>query len=145
MSSTVSKAITDAVTVLPKPPSLVLTAGYSGQVHPGEAMTFTHTLTNTGGNPDSFNLTATPDLSGWTATISPSIVGPLNAGQHAQMSVTVQVPDDASSNTMGTVLVAATSQMSDTVFCSVTDTLMVALPTQSSETLYLPLILHAFE
>ncbi len=124
-SSDVSVSVTDRFVVQPRPPGLELTSGYSGQVYVGEVMTFTHLLTNTADNPDSFRVIATPDLMDWTAVVSPAIVGPLNARQSEQVLVTVQVPDDAIGNTIGSALVVATSQASSTVSVSVADTVTV--------------------
>jgi hypothetical protein len=107
------------------PPSLELTSGYSVQAYAGDVVTFTHTLTNTGSGLDGFVLTTTPELPGWTAVASPTIVGPLDAGHGDRVSVAVHVPSDAVSGTTGSVLVVATSQTSSTVSRAVTDTVTV--------------------
>lgn len=56
---------------------------------PNQVLTFTHTLTNTGNAPDSFDLSASASEPGWTIAISPTTV--LDVPRNGTRTITVQV------------------------------------------------------
>jgi uncharacterized membrane protein len=76
--------------------------------HPGDVMTYTLTVRNTGERSDTYNLSK--GLHTWTTTLSVPIVGPLSPNGIAQFNVTVQIPASVLSGTFDTVQVTATSQ-----------------------------------
>jgi uncharacterized membrane protein len=92
---------------------------YSQALNPGEFVIYTHQLTNTGNDPDTFDLAISSSL-GWATLLS---TGPftLTAGEGTEVYVRVDVPPD-SGGLADVTTVVATSQTSPTVSSGVTDT-----------------------
>ncbi len=89
----------------------------------GQAVVYTHTLTNIGNSPDIYVLTS-DSTQGW-ATITPP--GPFNlaAGESQIVTVTVSVPATATNGTIDTTVVTATTQSLPVHQAAVTDTTTV--------------------
>lgn len=100
---------------------------------PGQRITHTLTLTNTGNYSDTFNLSGSP--SPW-ATSFPATVGPLGGGVVFTLSVPVTIPNTAVLNQSTTFTLTAASQASPTY------TAAVPLTTQAwwLTRLYLPIV-----
>jgi uncharacterized membrane protein len=92
---------------------------YSQALDPGEFVIYTHQLTNTGNDPDTFDLAISSSL-GWATLLG---TGPftLTAGDGTEVYVRVDVPAD-SGGLEDVTTVVATSQTSPTVSAGVTDT-----------------------
>ena len=93
---------------------------------PGDLVTYTHTLTNTGDGVDQFALTYTAVPTDWVVTIEPAQTGFLQPSTSIPFTVTVLVPADTLSGTMHMVTVTAVTEdphASDTL----TDTTTVGL------------------
>jgi uncharacterized repeat protein (TIGR01451 family) len=76
--------------------------------HPGDVMTYTLTVRNTGERSDTYTLNKIGNT--WPTTLSVPSVGPLAPNGTAQFDVMVQIPGGAISGTFDTVQVTATSQ-----------------------------------
>jgi len=73
------------------------------------AVTYTVWIKNTGGYPDTFDVSATSGL-GWEVAPAATVVGPLNPGEQVSLEVTVYLPADAAGGTRDTTTVQAISQ-----------------------------------
>jgi uncharacterized membrane protein len=80
-------------------------ASQSGR--PGEVVTYTLTVTNTGNAADTFTVTVTGNA--WT-TNAPATVGPVAAGASATFQVTVTIPTGVTGADTDTATVTVTSQ-----------------------------------
>jgi len=107
--------------------SVTMTPDRNDQALPGSQVILEHTLTNTGNAADSFDLSATSDTPGWTASLSSTSVGPLQPGESASFSVTIQVPQTAPGNAQTTVTIQARSQANSSATATVRDTIAVML------------------
>jgi uncharacterized membrane protein len=76
--------------------------------HPGNSVSYIITVRNDGSAADTFTLSTQGNT--WPVQLSQTSVGPLAPGAQAQVTVTVQVPDNASYHSTDTVNVTATSQ-----------------------------------
>lgn len=87
---------------------LELDADVSAQVAaaPGDIVTYTLRITNTGNAADSFSIAVDSD---WPVTYTLS-VGPLTPGGYVDVLVTVQVPEEAVSGALDVAVVTVTSQ-----------------------------------
>jgi len=74
-------------------------------------VTYTLTVTNTGGAPDTFDLAASGN--NWTSTVTTQ-VGPLAAGASGTAYVAVSIPANAADGDSDTVTIIATSQGDNT-------------------------------
>ena len=94
---------------------------HSDSAQPGEVLTFTHTLTNTGDITDTFDLTLS---AGWGSLLTST---PITLAQDATSTVQVKitVPTDAISGTVKTTVITATSQLDPDVFATVLNTITV--------------------
>ena len=79
---------------------------------PGAALTYTVTVTNTGGVADNYILTRS-DNAGWSLSLSPSIS--LAVGASGTATLTVTIPTGAGNNVYDSVTVTATSQTDSSV------------------------------
>jgi len=102
--------------------SALLTPDRAGITAPGEAITYTHTLTNTGSIPDTYALSYTSSQ-GWAAVLSDSPT--LNPGESTLVMVTLFVPAGTSNGTIDQLIFTTTSNTVPTVSASVTDTTTV--------------------
>jgi uncharacterized membrane protein len=82
------KSVEDTTTVYAA--GLAFAPNYSELVEPGDAFTYTHTLTNTGAAVDTFDLSLTSS-EGWATLLDPGPIT-LNAGATAQVRLRVDVP-----------------------------------------------------
>ncbi len=109
----------------------------SGVGSPVQAAVYTHTLTNTGNYTDTFTITGQAP-SGWTMQIAPNSVT-LGQGAAQMISVTVTLPTDAISGTVGSIVITATSQADASVFATATDATTVWV-----RRIYIPLTLRNY-
>ena len=136
--------VVDAVTVYTVPVTpphagVIFTPDHNVQAQPGEVLTFTHTLTNTGEVTDTFALMLTGD---W-ATLLTAMPLTLTAGATATVQVEVAVPSAALSGTVGTTVIMATSQLDPAVFVVVHNIITVYTEYPSPKSyIFLPLVLR---
>ncbi len=92
---------------------------------PGAVITFTHTLTNTGNAPDSFDLSIQGLPTGWTATVNPPATPAL--ARNASLNVTVQItiPTGILAGTTASATVQAVSRSDPLVSAEVIDRVTV--------------------
>ena len=79
----------------------------TGTVLPNSTTIFTHTITNIGINPDSYQLTGS-DSNGWAVSVAPILVD-LGPGQTTEITVTIQTPQGLLAGTAGFSRVTARS------------------------------------
>ena len=105
---------------------------------PGEVVTYTHTLSNSGSLTDTYTLSYTSS-EGWTANLGgPLTVGP---GVTVEVVVVLFVPTGTISGTVDTLTVTATSQTDTAISASVVNTTTVEVaPPSVMLKIYLPLI-----
>lgn len=103
--------------------SVLLEPNNSAVVDPGTTLTYTHVLTNLGNTTDIFDLTASSDQ-GWLAGFTPSSVQ-VDAGQTADVVVTITVPGGATPSQVDTTIITATSQTDPNSYDTATDTTRV--------------------
>jgi uncharacterized repeat protein (TIGR01451 family) len=75
---------------------------------PGETVTYTLRLTNTGNISDTYDLTTTGNT--WVTSIQPSTVGPLDPGEGTDVDVFVSIPVDAAQGDSDIATITALSQ-----------------------------------
>jgi len=92
---------------------------------PGEAITFTHILTNTGNAADVFTLTLSGLPVGWNATVVPTTTTTLARNASTTVTVQITIPTGISAGTTVTAIVRATSQGNPTVSADVLDSVTV--------------------
>ena len=130
-SHTVQAAVTDT-TVVQRAPSVVLSPGQSKVSVAGSIVTFTHTITNTGPISDVFAVEA-ESRPGWSVELleedyqTRTLQMPLWLGElgSADFVVSVTVPSHTPDDTMGHIVVTATSLVSVGVMSAITDTITV--------------------
>ncbi|MBW7886016.1 MAG: hypothetical protein H3C34_25980 [Caldilineaceae bacterium] len=104
---------------------------------PGQTVTYTLSLTNTGNITDAYSLTVTGNS--WTTVLSsPSIT--LTLGANGQFTVAVTIPEDAQSNAFDTGTVTTSSQGNIEIHNTTTLTTKVISLFQK---LYLPVVIFA--
>ena len=135
----VSTPDTVTVTVTEEPPTtygLALAPDRAASAEPGEVVTCSHILTNTGEGQDTFDLALTSSQ-GWATMdeMPPS----LDAGQTATLEVRVAVPAAAVSGTVDVAELTATSQGGGTG-ATVTDTTTVVVVDHKWQ-VYLPMVM----
>jgi len=99
--------------------------------HAGATVTYTLTLTNTGTVTDTFNASLSRNL--FATTVWP-VVGPIGSGAGAPLTVTVQIPEDASAGATDVAQIAVTSQGDNA------KSAFVLLTTQALHKIYLPVV-----
>jgi hypothetical protein len=100
---------------------------------PGEAVTHTLQVTNTGNLPDTFDVTGGGHA--WPVAV-PALVGPLGVGARATMVATVTIPADAVGGATDVVTITFTSQGDGATWAA------VPLMTGVKPRLFLPLVLR---
>jgi uncharacterized membrane protein len=101
--SSVSAAVTDTTTV-GHAPGVELEPGSTRNAEPGDVVTYTHILTNSGNHTDTFDLSIS---SGWGTLVLGQVTDKLGAGKKETIVVSVTVPNDASDGSYTTVITAA--------------------------------------
>lgn len=127
-NTSVHDTVVDTLTVA-QVPGIQFTPTYSNALLPGEAITYTHTLTNTGDYSDTFAVELENDPFGWAELIpdDPFTVT-LAAGENTPVVVVVTVPEFAAAGFADTIMIRATSTYSPAITAVVTDT-VTAKPT----------------
>lgn len=106
---------------------VTLTPNNSGAVFPGEAVTYTHTVTNTGNGTETFNLTALSSL-GWSTAIRDAVSGEatsaiiLPRGGSRTINVVISAPDTAPPGAIDVTTVRATHATRPAVTAAATNT-----------------------
>jgi hypothetical protein len=95
-----------------------------GTIRPTQAITYSHTLTNTGNATDTVSLQLTSSR-GWATLLTGSPVA-IGQNQTATVQVRVEVPAGTLSDTVETAMITATSGLSVALRLHVTDTTTVA-------------------
>lgn len=114
---------------------VTLSPGTATNAMPGEVVTYTHTLLNSGSLTDTYNLSY-ESSEGWTAVLaSPVTLGP---GEETTITIAISVPTDAITGTVDTLTVTATSQADSDVSATATNTTTVGM--ESVYEVFLPLI-----
>jgi hypothetical protein len=108
-------------------PGVAFSPDYTENADPGEIVTYTHTLTNTGHGPDTFSITVSSSL-GWGQLITPTAPIVLGSGETASVVARARVTDTAPANLADVTTLRATSSFSTGIFAVVTDT-TIANPT----------------
>ncbi|MBN1876145.1 MAG: S8 family serine peptidase [Anaerolineae bacterium] len=87
------------------PPGVALTPSYTGMLSPGEAITYTHLLTNTGAGPDTIDVALAMSTQGWATLLDP---GPfvLSAGADTTVRMRVDAPAGSGGLTEVSILTA---------------------------------------
>jgi len=133
----VSASAVDTTTVVSAP--VVEQAGvefgpkYNVALQAGEAITYMHTLTNTGTTTDTFDLVAV----GWGNLLTPTPIT-LSHAATATLPLHVVVPTDAVSGTINVTHITATSRLDPDVTATISNTITVV---QVDYQVYLPLTL----
>lgn len=89
-----------------------------GSGRAGETVSYSMTLKNTGGYPDTIDLSAL-SINGWPVTLDRYTIGPLEPEAETVFTATVQIPIDVSGDYDDTTWITATSQ-GDTSYTSTT-------------------------
>ena len=131
------KATASDTTTVKRVVGVQLAPNHSGQAKPGETITYTHILTNTGNYTDTFSV-AFSSSQGW-ASVQPRTPVTLGPGAATTVKVTVTVPANAISGTTETTTVTATSQADNSVKATVTDVTQAVTP---KKRVYLPLVVR---
>ncbi len=101
---------------------VALAPDQAASAEPGERVTFTHSLTNTGTLSDTYDLTYTSGQ-GWRAAVSPPIS--LQPGESASVTLTLTVPLTASIGISDTLVLTATSRSDGSVSAAATNLVTV--------------------
>lgn len=125
-TSTISTELKHAVavrTIVRPNPGLQFTANISRTAAPGEIITLTHTLTNTGDAPDVFHITIDSDTFDWVDIIPQEpLTVPLGINASRNIRVRVTVPEYAAAIIPNVAQIRATSSYDVDTFALVTDT-----------------------
>jgi len=97
---------------------LELAPDQSGVAVPGQAITYTLTITNAGNAADTFALDVFTDTRGWVETIEPATIY-LDADAYATIKVIASVPVGTAGGSSSSTVVRATSQTDPAVVTSV--------------------------
>jgi sugar lactone lactonase YvrE len=103
---------------------------------PGARVTYTLQVTNNGNVSDTFDVRAGGHS--WTTTPNPTTVGPLVAGDSAELVVTVTIPTSATGGATDVTAVTVTSQGDDTVTAT-----SILTTTVRKHGVFLPLIVKS--
>ena len=115
---------------------VALTGDQSGSASPGQTITYTHILTNTGSYTDTFEITSSSSQ-GW-ASVQPNAPITLSAGATTTIRAIVTIPANAAFNVEERTVITVTSQTAADVSVSVADTTRVA----PKYRVYLPMVVR---
>jgi fibronectin-binding autotransporter adhesin len=107
-------------------PGVEIAPDHTTLVSQGTAITYTHTLTNTGDLADTFDITIDSDHPSWVTLLTPISVT-LTSNQTATVEVRVDVPSTGVGGVTDVTVVTAQSQLSPAVFDTATDTTEVEM------------------
>jgi len=107
---------------------------------PGTTVTYTLRVTNTGNTTDMFSVIVSGNT--WVTTADPTTVGPLAAGESADVMVTVDIPTSAVGGDTDSATVTITSQADATRSASSTLTTRAPAGIEDGGDIYLPLVLR---
>ncbi len=115
------------------------TGGQAG--NPGTTVTYTLTMTNTGNLTDTYGVTVSGAVFSTLAT--PAVMGPLAANASATLTISVQIPANATGGMTDVATITARSQgdASQSATATLTTT-VVAVPITGGPKVYLPLIFN---
>lgn len=97
----------DSVTDLVRVASITaadLSPGQRGNLNPGESLTYSHTVTNTGTTTTAFVVESSDSAAGWSSTVSGSPTPTLAPGERATVTVQVTAPANAAPGDRNTTL-----------------------------------------
>ncbi len=126
-SPTISQTAVIETIVSPQP-GLEFAPSYNATVLPGDVLTYTHTLTNTGDSLETFNVALLPGSSWATLLPSNNFSIELLPGRSAAVRVRMVVPPTAPAGLAGVARIQASSSFNPSIAQIVTNTL-VARPT----------------
>lgn len=125
-TSAVSPSLQHAVlvrSIVSPLPGIQFTPNYSTTNPPGEVITLTHTLTNTGDAPDTIRVAIVGDTLGWAQLVPPGpLFIPLGIGASDDIQVRITIPPYAAGIIPNITTIRATSSYSNSVFAEVVDT-----------------------
>ena len=126
-TSQVSSAIFARATVrsvVAPHPGISFTPNYSRTELPGDVITLTHILTNTGDDTEHFIITKLADTYGWGQLLptDPYTIG-INAGAARTVQVEITVPDFAPQGLANVVSFQASSQFDPNIFATIVNTI----------------------
>jgi serine protease AprX len=103
-------------------PGIMLAPEHSALAWPGELITYTHTLTNTTGITDTYDLSYTSSL-GWKVNITTPVTLP--AGKSIVIPVGITIPGSAARGSVDTTQLTATARSDIKIAATVVDTTVV--------------------
>jgi serine protease AprX len=115
--------------------SLALAGEYNRFAIPGNTITYTHNLTNTGNMADTYTLELTSSLR-WASLSGPTTLNVLPR-QSVPVQIVVNVPADTAFGQKDISMLKVSSKTNPDVFASITDTTSVA-----NQILMLPILIH---
>ncbi|MCP5095364.1 MAG: hypothetical protein GY943_07425, partial [Chloroflexi bacterium] len=121
-SPTLSRIAIIQTSVAPMP-GVSFTPNYTSTLLPGDMITFTHLITNTGDSQDIFNITVDSDPGGWALIVPNGAFSvPLSTGASASIRVRVTVPPFAEAGLGNTAVIKAASTFNPQIFATVVNT-----------------------
>ena len=102
-------------TMVVRRPDVTIGPDYDQIGLPGSIITYVHTLTNTGGIPDGYQIDYASSP-GWNVLVQPSSVVTLPVGATIEVTASVEIPAEVLSGTGHTLIITATSNRTSKVF-----------------------------
>lgn len=107
-------------------PRVALYPNHNDGAPPGSVITYVHTLSNTGGVVDTYDLTYTADISpAWNLVVTPTTVYTLPPRSGVPITVQLEVPAGTLSGTLHSLNITATSRFNPVVSASAGDRTLV--------------------